>query len=60
MNHNTSNSPNDMIVTPWTVSGTIDYGRLIRKFGTQPLTAELLQRIAKRAGSLHPLLEREH
>jgi tryptophanyl-tRNA synthetase len=49
-----------MVVTPWTVSGTIDYGRLIRKFGTQPLTAELLQRIAKRAGSLHPLLEREH
>jgi tryptophanyl-tRNA synthetase len=49
-----------MVVTPWTVSGTIDYDRLIRKFGTQPLTAELMQRIAKKAGYLHPLLERGH
>jgi tryptophanyl-tRNA synthetase len=29
-------------VTPWEVEGDIDYGKLIVKFGTQPITSELL------------------
>ncbi len=49
-----------MVVTPWKVTGKIDYNRLIQEFGTQPLTDELLRRIAKKAGYLHPLLKRGH
>ncbi|MEM2281495.1 MAG: tryptophan--tRNA ligase, partial [Candidatus Bathyarchaeia archaeon] len=50
---------NEMIVTPWEVRGKVDYERLIREFGTQPLTEELLQRIAKHTGGLHPQLRRK-
>jgi tryptophanyl-tRNA synthetase len=48
----------EMIVTPWEVAGKIDYEKLIRDFGTQPLTPELLERIRKHTGELHPQLER--
>jgi tryptophanyl-tRNA synthetase len=47
-----------MVVTPWEVRGKIDYEKLIRDFGTQPLTPELLDRIKKFTGTLHPQLER--
>jgi len=50
---------NEMIVTPWEVRGKVDYQRLIREFGTQPITEELLQRIAKYTGELHPQLRRK-
>jgi len=49
---------NEMVVTPWEVRGKVDYERLIREFGTQPLTSELLQRIAKHTGELHLQLRR--
>ncbi|MEM2393919.1 MAG: tryptophan--tRNA ligase [Candidatus Bathyarchaeia archaeon] len=49
---------NEMIVTPWEVKGKIDYERLIREFGTQPLTEDLLKRIAKYTGELHLQLRR--
>jgi tryptophanyl-tRNA synthetase len=48
----------EMIVTPWEVSGKIDYDKLIREFGTQPLTAEILERMERLTGSLHPQLLR--
>jgi len=48
-----------MVVTPWEVRGKIDYERLIREFGTQPLTDELLRRIAKHTGELHLQLRRK-
>jgi len=48
-----------MVVTPWEVRGRVDYERLIREFGTQPLTEELLQRIAKYTGGLHLQLRRK-
>lgn len=48
----------EMVVTPWKVSGKIDYNRLIQKFGCQPLTEDLLNRIEKYAGNLHLLLRR--
>jgi tryptophanyl-tRNA synthetase len=55
-----SNSGNDeMIVTPWEVKGKVDYERLIREFGTQPLTDELLKRLAKHTGGLHMQLARK-
>jgi len=44
-------------VTPWKVEGTVDYGRLIKKFGTQEITDEILEKIRSFTGQLHPLLE---
>ena len=48
----------EMVVTPWEVAGKIDYDKLIREFGTQPLTPEILDRIRKHTGELHPQLAR--
>ena len=53
-----STNNEEMIVTPWEVSGKIDYEKLIKQFGTQPLTPDLLERLHKNAGELHPQLER--
>jgi tryptophanyl-tRNA synthetase len=50
---------NEMVVTPWEVRGKVDYERLIREFGTQPLTEELLRTLAKHTGELHLQLRRE-
>jgi tryptophanyl-tRNA synthetase len=47
-----------MVVTPWEVRGKVDYERLIREFGTQPLTNELLKRITKQTGEPHLQLRR--
>lgn len=50
------NPPNpstaDPIVTPWEVSGLIDYDKLISKFGSQPISATLLARFESLTG--HP------
>ena len=48
----------EMIVTPWKVSGRIDYRKLIEEFGTQPITDSLLERIKKHTGELHLQLRR--
>ena len=53
-----STNGEEMIVTPWEVSGKVDYEKLMREFGTQPLTPDLLERIRKHVGELHPQLER--
>jgi tryptophanyl-tRNA synthetase len=47
-----------MVVTPWEVSGKIDYDKLIKEFGTEPLTPEILDLTHKLAGELHPQLQR--
>ncbi|HXZ98638.1 MAG TPA: hypothetical protein VED24_04650, partial [Candidatus Acidoferrum sp.] len=47
-----------MVVTPWEVSGRIDYKKLTREFGTEPLTPELLDRLRSHAGTLHTQLRR--
>lgn len=47
------------IVTPWEVRGEIDYNRLIKEFGTEPITNELLERIKKHTKELHPYLTRK-
>ncbi len=52
------NNNESMVVTPWEVSGKIDYDKLIREFGTQPLTPEILERMKKHTGTLHQQLER--
>jgi tryptophanyl-tRNA synthetase len=53
-----SASNEEMVVTPWEVSGKIDYDKLIKEFGTQPLTPEILELIQRLAGDLHLQLRR--
>ena len=48
-----------MKVTPWEVSGKIDYEKLVKQFGTKQLTDKLLRRIEKHAGNLHLMLRRK-
>jgi tryptophanyl-tRNA synthetase len=47
-----------MVVTPWEVKGKVDYEKLIKEFGTQPLTADLLSKITKYTDKLHLQIER--
>jgi len=44
-------------VTPWEVSGDIDYDLLVEKFGTKRIDGALMERIS-RYGEPHPLLRR--
>ena len=37
----------DFIVTPWHVEGDIDYDKLIKRFGTEKITEQLISRIEK-------------
>jgi len=53
-----ANNEEEMVVTPWTVSGKIDYSRLVEEFGTESLTDDLLGRMGKHAGELHLQLRR--
>jgi tryptophanyl-tRNA synthetase len=46
-----------MAVTPWDVTGAVDYQKLIQDFGTQAISPSLLKRIEKH-GKLHPMLRR--
>jgi tryptophanyl-tRNA synthetase len=48
----------EMVVTPWEVSGLIDYDKLIQQFGVQRMTVDLAERIAKHAGGMHLQLRR--
>jgi tryptophanyl-tRNA synthetase len=50
---------NEMVVTPWEVRGKVDYERLVREFGTQSLTEDLLERVAKYTDKLHLQLQRQ-
>jgi tryptophanyl-tRNA synthetase len=47
-----------MKVTPWEVSGKIDYEKLIKEFGVKPLEGKALHRLQERAGEHY--LERRH
>ncbi|HRZ85486.1 MAG TPA: tryptophan--tRNA ligase [Candidatus Paceibacterota bacterium] len=44
----------EMSVTPWDVSGEVDYDKLIKEFGTKPIP----EKVKKRFSSMHPLLRR--
>lgn len=48
----------DFVVTPWEVRGRVDYERLVKVFGTEPLSGDLLERLGRLAGGLHVLLRR--
>ena len=49
---------NQFVVTPWEVEGKIDYDKLMREFGTQPITDDLLKRLEREAGASHYMLRR--
>ena len=53
------NNSDDFEVTPWKVEGSVDYVRLIKKFGTEEITDKLLKKIQSFTGELHPLLEQK-
>lgn len=55
----TSSEDESFKVTPWTVEGKVDYKRLIKEFGTEPITNELRDRLVRLAGQDHLLLRRE-
>ncbi|MFO8016604.1 MAG: tryptophan--tRNA ligase [Candidatus Woesearchaeota archaeon] len=46
------------VVTPWEVKGDIDYDKLVKEFGTQPIDSKLLKRIKKHTGDIHYMLRR--
>src|SRR3989344_2074534 len=48
----------DFTVTPWEISGKVDYDKLIKQFGTQKIDTSLLNRIKKHTKELHPYLTR--
>lgn len=45
-------------ITPWDVSGKIDYQELAQRFGTRLLSDEILERMTKHAGREHFMLRR--
>jgi tryptophanyl-tRNA synthetase len=47
----------DFTVTPWNVEGTVDYDKLVQKFGTEKISPELQERIEKITGEVHPMLK---
>jgi len=51
-------STEDFVVTPWHVEGDIDYDKLIKRFGTERISNEILDRIKKNTGEDHFMLRR--
>lgn len=49
---------NEFVVTPWEVSGRVNYDKLVHQFGTEHMTDKLLARIKKHTGELHFMLRR--
>ncbi len=49
----------DYNVTPWDVSGDVDYNKLITDFGIKRIDESLLGRIKSIAGEVHPYLRRQ-
>lgn len=45
-----STAQSDPIVTPWEVSGKIDYAKLVEQFGSRPITSDLLARFESLTG----------
>ena len=51
-------SSDEFVVTPWHVEGDIDYDKLIKQFGTQKISNELLSKLQKITGEDHFMLRR--
>ena len=49
---------NDSVrITPWEVEGNVDYDKLIKEFGTQPIDSEIIEKFQKITGEVHPMLK---
>ncbi len=48
----------ESVLSPYKVSGTIDYEKIIREFGVEKISPELLVRIGKHTKTLHHMLSR--
>ncbi|MFC1686236.1 tryptophan--tRNA ligase [Nanoarchaeota archaeon] len=46
-------------VTPYEVTGEIDYNKLIKQFGTEPLNEAMLKRVKKHTKDLHLMIRRK-
>ena len=57
---NQNNIDNNFTVTPWEVEGNVDYNKLIKKFGTFAITNEIIEKIKKITGEVHPLLKNRY
>ena len=57
---NQNNIDNNFTVTPWEVEGNVDYNKLIKKFGTFAITNEMIEKIKKITGEVHPLLKNRY
>ena len=51
-------SSDEFVVTPWHVEGDIDYDKLIKQFGTQKISNEILTKLQKITGEDHFMLRR--
>ena len=51
-------SSDEFVVTPWHVEGDIDYDKLIKQFGTQKISDDLLSKLQKVTGEDHFMLRR--
>ena len=51
-------STDGFTVTPWRVEGEIDYGKLVKQFGTEKITHDMLDRIKTVTGQDHFMLRR--
>jgi tryptophanyl-tRNA synthetase len=51
---------NSFTVTPWEVEGNVDYNKLIERFGTSAITNELIEKVKKTTGDVHPFLKNRY
>ena len=51
---NGSGMADEHVVTPWEVKGDVDYDKLIRQFGTQPIDDALIERLRRHVKQVHP------
>jgi tryptophanyl-tRNA synthetase len=57
------NNTNDILVTPWEVHGDLEdknYIKLMEKFGTQSISVEIIEKIKKLTGEVHPLIKSQY
>ena len=55
-----SNYENHFKLTPWEVEGEIDYNKLIKQFGTEPITKTIIDKVMKLTGDVHPMLKLQY
>lgn len=60
---NHTDKDDDILITPWEVQGDLEeknYAKLIEKFGTQAISIELIKKLQKLTGEVHPLVKSQY